>query len=91
MSRHEQQKGDLEFAAAYGDGQQLLEQMRRAAEVRGYRIELEDPGRPITYDTRLVIHRRRDYMGSDLFPHDPYYGIRILAAAVRFGVHSPPW
>jgi hypothetical protein len=91
MSRHEHQKGDLEFAAAYGDGQQLLEQIRNAAEARGYRIELQEPSRPITYDTRLVMHRRRDCIGPVLFPHDPYYGMRILAAAVRFGVHSPQW
>ena len=83
MTKRDRQQGDLEFAAHYGDGKALLQEVREMASVRGHEVELEEPSRPLTYDTRVVVHRRADFIGKHMYQHNPEYGVRLLALRQR--------
>jgi hypothetical protein len=79
MTRRDRQSGDLDFAARYGDGRALLQEIRLMASRRSYEVELQYPARPLTYDTRVIVHRRADFIGERMYDNDPEYGVRLLA------------
>jgi hypothetical protein len=74
-------KADLAFAAEHGDGSVLWAELTKLAEAIGYRVELEEPAEPITYDTRVEFHLLPGC--PQLLPFDPYYGDRIFQAIAR--------
>lgn len=79
------QWADLDFAARYGDGRALLVELQACASDVGYRIDLDSPDRPITYDSRVVAHHV-DKAHPALFDHDPFFGMFIEGAAGVFRV-----
>ena len=74
-------EADREFAAEYGDGSALWAELTQLAEAIGYRVELEEPKKPITYDTRVEFHLLPGC--PQLLPFDPYHGDRIFQAIKR--------
>jgi hypothetical protein len=76
---------DLRFAAAFGDT--AIQLVRAAAAARGYEVELEEPDRPVSYDSRVILrHVAAVPELPQLFPFDPYHGLRLTQAAQAFGV-----